>query len=160
MLAGLEQGACGEAWNLNQPSRVLGIQQRYAQAGADCIISNTFGASRITLRRHSQEAELAAINAAGVRLAREAFGGRTGYVLGDIGPLGALLEPYGDLTEAEARSALEEQARALVGAGADAPPACRAQSGPHHRRIRPSTVTVSATNVAIDRPGHDEEHRP
>ena len=99
---------------------MLAIQQRYARAGADCIISNTFGASRITLRRHGQENELAAINAAGVRLAREAFGGRPGYVLGDIGPLGALLEPYGDLTEAEARSALEEQAVALVRAGADA----------------------------------------
>ncbi len=120
MLAGLEQGACGEAWNLTQPGRVLAIQQLYAQAGADCIISNTFGASCITLRRHSQESELAAINAAGVRLAREAFGGRPGYVLGDIGPLGALLEPYGDLTETEARSALEEQAGALVRAGADA----------------------------------------
>lgn len=119
-LAGLESGACGEAWNLTHPDRVLAIQRRYADAGADCIITNTFGGSRIMLRRHGHEAELAAINAAGVRLTREAFGGRPGYVLGDIGPLGALLEPYGDLTEAEARSALEEQATALVKAGADA----------------------------------------
>lgn len=120
MLAGLESGACGEAWNLTHPDRVLAIQRRYADAGADCIISNTFGGSRIMLRRHGHEQELAALNAAGVRLAREAFGGRPGYVLGDIGPLGALLEPYGELAEAEARSALEEQAAALVGAGADA----------------------------------------
>lgn len=119
-LAGLESGACGEAWNLAHPDRVLAIQRRYADAGADCIISNTFGGSRIMLRRHGHEAELAAINAAGVRITREALGGRPGYVLGDIGPLGALLEPYGDLTEAEARSALEEQAKALVQAGADA----------------------------------------
>lgn len=119
-LAGLESGACGEAWNLTHPDRVLAIQRRYAGAGADCIISNTFGGSRIMLRRHGHEAELADINAAGVRITREAFGGRPGYVLGDIGPLGALLEPYGELTEAEARSALEEQAAALVKAGADA----------------------------------------
>ncbi len=119
-LAGLESGACGEAWNLTHPDRVLAIQRRYADAGADCIISNTFGGSRIMLRRHGHEAELADINAAGVRITREAFGGRPGYVLGDIGPLGALLEPYGELTEAEARSALEEQATALVKAGADA----------------------------------------
>lgn len=120
MLAGLESGSCGEAWNLTQPGRVLAIQQRYADSGADCIISNSFGGSRIMLRRHGHEAELAAINAAAVRITREAFGGRPGYVLGDIGPLGALLEPYGDLTEADARSALEEQAVALVQAGADA----------------------------------------
>jgi 5-methyltetrahydrofolate--homocysteine methyltransferase len=119
-LAGLESGACGEAWNLTHPDRVLGIQRRYADAGADCIITNTFGGSRVMLRRHGHEKELADINAAGVRIAREALGGRPGYVLGDIGPLGALLEPYGDLTEAAARSALEEQATALVKAGADA----------------------------------------
>ena len=120
MLAGLEQGNCGEAWNLTHPERVLAIQRRYAEAGADCIITNTFGGSRIMLRRHGHEKELAEINAAAVRITREAFGGRPGFVLGDIGPLGALLEPYGDLTEAEALSALEEQAGALVKAGADA----------------------------------------
>lgn len=120
MLAGLEQGGCGEAWNLTHPERVLAIQKRYADAGADCIITNTFGGSRIMLRRHGHEAELAEINAAGVRIAREAFAGRPGFVLGDIGPLGALLEPYGDLSEAEAASALGEQAEALVKAGADA----------------------------------------
>jgi len=120
MLAGLESGGCGEAWNLTHPERVLAIQRRYADAGADCIITNTFGGSRIMLRRHEHEKELAAINAAGVRITREAFGGRPGYVLGDIGPLGALLEPYGELSEADALSALQEQADALVKAGADA----------------------------------------
>ena len=120
MLAGLEQGACGEAWNLTHPERVLSIQRRYAEAGADCIITNTFGGSRLMLRRHGHEADLAAINAAGARIAREAFGGRPGFVLGDIGPLGALLEPYGDLPAAEAQAAFEEQAKALVAAGVDA----------------------------------------
>jgi 5-methyltetrahydrofolate--homocysteine methyltransferase len=104
MLAGLEQGGCGEAWNLTHPERVLAIQNRYVDSGADCIITNTFGGSRIMLRRHGHEAELAEINAAGVRIAREAFAGRQGFVLGDIGPVGALLEPYGDLSEAEAAS--------------------------------------------------------
>jgi len=120
MLAGLEQGSCGEAWNLTHPERVLAIQRRYADAGADCIITNTFGGSRLMLRRHGHEPQLAEINAAGARITREAFGGRPGYVLGDIGPLGAILEPYGDLTAAEAQSALEEQSLALVKAGVDA----------------------------------------
>lgn len=120
MLAGLEQGNCGEHWNLSHPERVLAIQRRYVNAGADCLITNTFGGSRLMLRRHGHEPDLRAINAAGARIAREAFGERVGYVLGDIGPLGAILEPYGDLTEAEARSALEEQAAALVAGGVDA----------------------------------------
>src|SRR3954467_6014142 len=108
MLAGLEQGGCGEAWNLTHPERVLAIQKRYAEAGADCIITNTFGGSRIMLRRHGHEPELAEINRAGARITREAFGGREGYVLGDVGPLGALLEPYGELSEADALAALQE----------------------------------------------------
>jgi 5-methyltetrahydrofolate--homocysteine methyltransferase len=120
MLAGLEQGACGEAWNLIHPDRVLAIQRRYVEAGADCLITNTFGGSRLMLRRHGHEQKLAEINQAGARIARQAFGGQPGFVLGDIGPLGAILEPYGELPVAEARSALEEQAAALVAAGVDA----------------------------------------
>ncbi len=120
MLAGLEQGGCGEHWNLSHPDRVLGIQRRYADAGADCLITNTFGGSRIMLKRHNHADDLRAINQAGVRIAREAFGGREGYVLGDLGPLGAILEPYGDLSQDEARAAYEEQARALIESGADA----------------------------------------
>ncbi|MDB6124133.1 MAG: yitJ [Pedosphaera sp.] len=120
MLAGLEQGNCGEHWNLTHPERVLEIQRRYARAGADCIITNTFGGSRTMLKRHGHAEDLHAINQAGVRIAREAFEGREGYVLGDLGPLGAILEPYGDMPEADAFEAYREQAVALVEAGADA----------------------------------------
>jgi 5-methyltetrahydrofolate--homocysteine methyltransferase len=120
MLAGLEQGGCGEHWNLTQADRVLGIQRRYAEAGADCLITNTFGSSRTMLTRHNHRDELRAINQAGVRIAREAFDDREGYVLGDMGPLGAILEPYGEMPQAEAFEAYQEQAVALVEAGADA----------------------------------------
>jgi len=120
MVAGLEQGGCGEAWNLTHPERVLAIQRRYADAGSDCIITNTFGGSRIMLRRHGSADDVTSINRAAVEIAREAFGGREGFVLGDIGPFGGLMEPYGDFTEAEVRAAFAEQAKALVDAGADA----------------------------------------
>jgi len=120
MLAGLESGQCGGLWNVTHPERVLAIQRRYAEAGADCLITNTFGGSRIALQRHGLAGDARAINQAAVRIAREAFGGRAGYVLGDIGPVGAILEPYGDLPQEEAQIALEEQASALVAGGADA----------------------------------------
>lgn len=120
MLAGLEQGNCGEAWNLRHPDRVLGIQRRYVEAGSDCILTNTFGGSRIMLNRHGHAGDVVEINRAAVAIAREAFGDRAGYVIGGIGPFGGLLEPYGDFTEAQVREAFEEQARALVDAGADA----------------------------------------
>jgi 5-methyltetrahydrofolate--homocysteine methyltransferase len=121
MLAGLASGDCGELWNLKHPDRVRAIQQRYVAAGADCLITNTFGANCIALERHHDAAkDLIAINQAGVRIAREAFGERDGFVLGDIGPLGAVLEPYGDLSRTDAQGAFAEQASALVGAGVDA----------------------------------------
>ncbi len=99
---------------------MLAIQRRYAEAGSDCILTNTFGGSRIMLNRHSNGDQVGGINAAAVGIAREAFGGRDGYVIGDIGPFGGLMEPYGEFTEAQVREAFAEQARALVDAGADA----------------------------------------
>ena len=120
MLAGLESGACGELWNLTHPDRVLAIQKRYVEAGTDCLLTNTFGANRVVLTRHGVAKDVRAINQAAVKIAREAFGDRAGYVLGDIGPLGAILEPYGELPQSEGQIALEEQARALVDAGVDA----------------------------------------
>ena len=99
MLAGLEQGNCGEAWNLTHPERVLAIQRRYAEAGSDCLLTNTFGGSRIMLNRHGMPTTSPRSTRPACAIAREAFGERDGYVIGDIGPFGGLMEPYGDFTE-------------------------------------------------------------
>src|SRR6185503_12726277 len=120
MIAGLEQGNSGELWNLTHPERVLAIQRRYAEAGSECLLTNTFGGSRIMLNRHGHAGDVSAVNAAAVAIARDAFGGRDGYVIGDIGPFGGLMEPYGEFTEAQVLEAFREQAKALVDAGADA----------------------------------------
>ena len=118
--AGLEPGGCGEAWNIEYPDRVLAIQRGYVAAGSDCLTTNTFGGCRVMLERHALGHEVAAINRAAVEIAREAFGDRPGFVIGDIGPFGGLMEPYGEVPEADVRDAFGEQARALVDAGADA----------------------------------------
>src|SRR5690349_22160331 len=98
MLAGLVQGSCGEEWNLTHPERVLAIQRRYIEAGSDCLLTNTFGGSRIMLNRHGNAGRAVEINQAAVVIAREAVGGagdspahahgHQGYVIGDIGPFG------------------------------------------------------------------------
>jgi 5-methyltetrahydrofolate--homocysteine methyltransferase len=118
--AGLPPGGCGEAWNLDAPEKILAIQRAYVDAGSDCLITNTFGASRIMLERHDEEGRVREINRAGVEIARRAFGGREGYVLGDIGPFGGLMEPYGEIPMALVAKAFAEQAEALVSGGVDA----------------------------------------
>lgn len=117
--AGLEPGGCGERWNLDYPGRVLDIQERYADAGSDILLTNTFGGSRIALARHGVAAHAAAINRAAARISRQAFGDRPGYVLGDIGPFGGLMEPLGDTSPAEVKEAFHEQAAILVEEGVD-----------------------------------------
>jgi 5-methyltetrahydrofolate--homocysteine methyltransferase len=115
-LRGLKSGACGERWLIDRPADVEAIHRAYADAGADLITTNTFGASRFALGRHGHADELGAINRAGVAVARR--GAPAAFVLADVGPLGALLEPYGDITEAQAESAFEEQIAALTEADA------------------------------------------
>jgi len=120
MAAGLEQGGCGEMWNVTHPDRVLGIQRRYVEAGADCLITNTFGGNGLMLQRHRHFEDLATINSAAVRIARQAFDGRDGFVLGGIGPVGGVMEPYGDLTVEDVREAVRLQIQALLEGGVDA----------------------------------------
>lgn len=118
--AGLEPGGCGEAWNLDKPDRVLAIQRSYAEAGSDCLTTNTFGGSRIMLERHGEGHRVVEINRAGARLARAAFGDREGWVLGDLGPFGGMMEPYGEIVRTDVEMAFLEQARALIEGGVDA----------------------------------------
>lgn len=118
--AGLGLGECGEHWNITHSDVVLGIQSAYVEAGADCLITQTFGASSINLARHGLDGSAEAINRAGVDIARRAFADRPGYVLGDIGPFGGMLKPFGSVTAEDAAAAFRQQASVLVAAGVDA----------------------------------------
>jgi len=120
MLAGLEQGNCGEVWNIEAPEKILEIQKRYVDAGSDCLITNTFGGCSIMLERHGVAGDVEAINVAACEIARQAFGDKAGFVLGDMGPFGGIMEPYGDVPEAVVRATLVQQAKALLKGGVDA----------------------------------------
>lgn len=117
---GLEPGSCGEIWNLQFPEKVAGVHRAYLEAGADCVTTNTFGGSRLGLRRHGLEQQAEAINRKAVEIARSAVPTGSGYVLGDIGPFGGLMEPYGTARPEEVRAGFLEQAACLVEAGIDA----------------------------------------
>src|SRR5690606_12728980 len=54
------------------------------------------------------------------KVAREAFGGKQGFVLGGVGPVGGVLEPYGELKAEEVHEAVYMQVKALIDGGVDA----------------------------------------
>jgi homocysteine S-methyltransferase len=118
-------GRCYDELNLSQPELVRGIHESYLQAGAQIIETNTFGANRFRLARHSLEQKMRDINLAGVRLAREAAEFHAAkqaehpFVAGAVGPLGVRLEPLGKTGLDEAREAFKEQIAVLHEAGVD-----------------------------------------
>ncbi|HIT04125.1 MAG TPA: homocysteine S-methyltransferase family protein, partial [Candidatus Caccocola faecipullorum] len=115
---GLKLGAVPEALNLTAPEEITAIHKEYLEAGADVVLSNTFGANRFKAEKAG--APLADIVRAGVRSARaaaDAYGGR--YAALDIGPCGRVLKPSGDLEFDEAVEVFAEIVRAGEGEGAD-----------------------------------------
>ena len=115
---GLTPGDCPDHWNLTHPDEVRKVAQRYVDAGSQVILTNTFGANRIMLAGHHLADKVKEINAAGVRISKEAAGTRA-MVFASIGPTGKMLMS-GDVTEEDLATAFTEQAAALAAAGADA----------------------------------------
>lgn len=116
--AGAPVGCCNDYLNIESPEIVRTVHQKYIDAGVDGIITNTFGANALILKRHGYEDQVRAINLAAAKLAREAAGqGR--YVLGDIGPCGDFLAPLGTVQEEDLKSAFVEQAEGLLAGGVD-----------------------------------------
>ena len=122
---GVSINRCYDELNLSDPGLIESIHEEYLQAGAEIIETNTFGANRFRLARHGLAGKTAEINAAGVRLARQAVEhlkekqASHAWVAGTVGPLGVRLEPLGKTGLDEARAAFAEQIQVLTRAGVD-----------------------------------------
>jgi methionine synthase / methylenetetrahydrofolate reductase (NADH) len=112
---------CFDELNLTNPAAVAEIHRAYIEAGAQLIITNTFGANRFKLTKHGLQDEVVEINKAGVDLARRVVAAafRDVLVAGDVGPLGVRIAPYGRVKPEQARQAFAEQIRALAESGVD-----------------------------------------
>ena len=110
---------CYDELNLSQPELIRGVHHEYLQAGAEIIETNTFGANVFRLARHSLADQVADINRAGARLARDAAKSFDVWVAGSVGPLGTRIEPLGKTSFQEARDAFRQQIEALVEGGVD-----------------------------------------
>jgi len=116
-LKGLEPGACPDAWNVTNPEAVAEVARSYVEAGSQVILTNTFRANPVSLPEEWKE-RAAEINAAGVRISKEAAAERA-LVFASIGPTGKMVAA-GEISERDVKDAYEFQARALAKAGADA----------------------------------------
>jgi homocysteine S-methyltransferase len=115
---GFPLGKCYEELNLSNPRLIKVIHKEYVEAGAELIETNTFQANRIRLKRYELESQVAEINAAGARVAREA-GGKEALVAGSIGPIAGASRAE-EFSEEEKFEAFREQAAALAEGGCDA----------------------------------------
>ena len=116
---GLQPGEHPEHWNLTHPEVIQSIHQAYFDAGSHVVNTNTFGANCLKF----PPAELDAIVKAATENARAAAAASCGtqpkWVALDVGPLGRLLKPYGDLDFEDAVSIFAQTIRLGVKYGAD-----------------------------------------
>ncbi|MBL8619746.1 MAG: bifunctional homocysteine S-methyltransferase/methylenetetrahydrofolate reductase [Myxococcales bacterium] len=101
-----------------QPDLIARVHRDYIDAGAQVIETDTFGANRIALARHGLADQMATLNKAAVKLARECAAGRA-YVAGAVGPTGVRFAIASESERRRARMALAEQIDTLVIAGVD-----------------------------------------
>jgi len=111
----------GELWNLSEDRvKVQSVHRANVEAGADVILTNTFGANPFKLAHYGVKDRLGDINRAGVRIAREVAGADV-FVAGDVGPSGEILEDWGGTqTKKALYEGFKQQILALAEGGADA----------------------------------------
>ncbi len=117
--SGLEDGAPGELWNLENPDAVRAAHAAYAEAGSRLLTTNTFGGTRPRLEMHGLGDHVGEVNRTAAQLARSVADERGLLVAGDLGPTGELLAPLGTMSREQAQALFAEQLTALVEGGID-----------------------------------------
>jgi 5-methyltetrahydrofolate--homocysteine methyltransferase len=115
---GLQPGECPELWNITHRADVFAIAKSYIDAGADIILTNSFGGSPSKLEHYGLKDRTAELNETAAAISREAAG-IDHLVLGSIGPTGVMLM-MGEISEETLYEGFYIQAEALKKGGVDA----------------------------------------
>lgn len=118
---GLEAGEAPELWNDAKPENITKLHQDFVDAGADIILTNSFGGTRHRLKLHHVQDRVHELNSKAAAIARAVAdkAPRKVIVAGSVGPTGELLIPLGAMSYEDAVNAFEEQIKGLKAGGAD-----------------------------------------
>jgi len=116
---GLKQGETVEKWVLENPEIITELHLDFIDAGAEIILTSTFGASEVRLEQSGLKDMYEQVNHAAVTLAKEATKNTQILVAGSIGPLGQMLKPFGPLEIRKAEGYYARQAAVVCAAGVD-----------------------------------------
>ena len=103
---------------LEREKDVYQVQRDFAEAGSQILLTGTASANRALLQKKDFHKRGQEVNARAVAIARKAVP-PSGLIFGSFGTTGALLKPYGQLTEADYREIYQEQAEFLLQEGVD-----------------------------------------
>jgi len=117
---GLPVGEAPEKWGMDHPDAVRDVARQYVEAGADIILTNTFGGSAFKLAKIGLGMNTHAINATQAQLSTEIAHPAGVLVAGSIGPTGEFMQPLGLVSEEDMVAAFAEQVRGLADGGVDA----------------------------------------
>jgi 5-methyltetrahydrofolate--homocysteine methyltransferase len=116
---GLKPGKPPEDLIIDDPDTLLNLASSFAEAGSDIILTCTFGGTRMRMKDSKYQDRTPEVNIRAVEIAHKAASLNNGLVAGSMGPVGALLKPYGPLEEEEVKATFAEQAKALAEGGVD-----------------------------------------
>jgi 5-methyltetrahydrofolate--homocysteine methyltransferase len=117
---GLKPGKPPEDLVIDDPDTILKLASSFVEAGSDIILTCTFGGTRMRMKDSKYQERTPEVNLRAAEIARKAASKRTDVlVAGSMGPVGALIKPFGPLEAEEVRATFAEQAKALAAGGVD-----------------------------------------
>ena len=143
---GMEPGLAPEEWLFQAPERVVELHRAFVAAGADIVLTCTFGATPLRLTEGPLVGRAREVNLRAAELAREGAGPDR-LVAGSLGPTGQLIEPYGLLNREDAVAAYAEQARRSPTAASTC--SCSRRSSPSRRPSGRSRASRASTDLPL-----------
>jgi 5-methyltetrahydrofolate--homocysteine methyltransferase len=116
---GLKPGRPPEDLVIDHPEIILNLASSFVEAGSDIILTCTFGGTRMRMKDSKYQDRAPEVNIRAAELARQAAARDGVLVAGSMGPVGALIKPYGPLEAEDVRATFAEQAQALAEGGVD-----------------------------------------